>query len=59
LKLNLKQILIYLAIAFVLVSIWKSPATTANDAGDFLGATGGFIMDVVDKGTTFLQGLFE
>jgi hypothetical protein len=59
LKINAKQVLIYLAIAFVLVSIWKAPEATAQSAGDFLGATGGFLADVLDKGLSFVQGLFE
>ena len=56
-KVNVKQILIYLTIAFVVVTIWNAPQTTGNSVGNFLGAAGGFIVDLIDKGATFLQGL--
>jgi hypothetical protein len=55
--LNLRKVLIYLTIAFVLVTIWNSPATTGNSVGDFLGSVGGWLADVVDRGATFLKGL--
>ena len=58
-KLNVKQILIYLTIAFVIVTIWNSPTTTGNSVGDFLGAVGSWLADVVDRGASFLQGLRE
>jgi len=56
-KLNVKQILIYLTIAFVVVTIWNSPTTTGNSVGDFLGAVGTWLADVVDRGASFLKGL--
>jgi hypothetical protein len=56
-KLNVKQILIYLTIAFVIVTIWNSPTTTGNSVGEFLGAVGGWLSDVVDRGASFLKGL--
>ena len=56
-KLNVKQILIYLTIAFVVVTIWNAPTTTGNSVGDFLGQVGSWLADVVDRGASFLQGL--
>jgi hypothetical protein len=56
-KLNVKQILIYLTIAFVVVTIWNAPATTGNSVGEFLGAVGSWLSDVVDRGASFLKGL--
>lgn len=56
-KVNVKQVLIYLTIAFVVVTIWNSPTTTGNSVGDFLGATGNWVADVIDRGASFLQGL--
>ena len=56
-KVNVKQILIYLTIAFVVVTIWNAPTTTGNSVGDFLGQVGSWIADVVDRGASFLQGL--
>jgi hypothetical protein len=56
-KLNVKQILIYLTIAFVVVTIWNAPTTTGNSVGSFLGAFGNWLSDVVDRGASFLKGL--
>jgi hypothetical protein len=39
------------------VTIWNSPTTTGNSVGDFLGAVGGWLADVVDRGASFLKGL--
>jgi hypothetical protein len=57
LKLNVKQLLIYLTIAFVVVTIWNSPANTGHTVGDFLGAVGSWLSDVVSKGADFLKNL--
>lgn len=57
--LSIKNILIYLAIAFVIVSIWQNPADASQRAGDFLGGLGGFLEDLIDKSATFVKGLFE
>lgn len=57
-KLGLKQILIYLTLAFVIVSIWQSPSATAEQIGNFLGDVGNFILDLVDKLVEFIDGLF-
>jgi hypothetical protein len=56
-KVNVKQILIYLVIAFVVLSIWNSPSTTGNNVGDFLGSVGSWLGDVIDKFATFISGL--
>jgi len=56
-KLNVKQILIYLTIAFVIVTIWNSPTTTGNSVGDFLGAVGTWLSDVVARAADFIRGL--
>ncbi len=58
-KINIKQLLIYLAIAFVLVSIWKQPDQSARSASDFLGGIGSFVGQLVDKSATFVKGLFK
>jgi hypothetical protein len=56
-KINVKTILIYLVIAFVILSIWNSPTTTGNNVGDFLGSVGSWIGDLVDKFGEFVTGL--
>jgi hypothetical protein len=54
---TIKKILIYLALAFVIVSIWTDPAGSAAAAGNFLSSVGTFFSAAVDKGSAFLKGL--
>lgn len=54
---TVKKILVYLALAFVVVSVWRDPAGSANAAGDFLHSVGGFFSTLIDKGSSFLKGL--
>jgi hypothetical protein len=56
-KLDLKQLLIYLVIAFVIVSIWKDPSGSADTAGNFLGNVGNWFVDLIDKSSSFIKGL--
>ena len=56
-QVNVKQILIYLTIAFVVVTIWNSQTTTGNSVGTFLGSLGSFLVDLVNRFTSFVQGL--
>jgi hypothetical protein len=56
-KLKAKQVLLYLIIAFVIVSVWKDPATSADYAGDFLGQVGGFFKTLYSKIAEFMNGL--
>jgi hypothetical protein len=58
-KVNVKQILIYLVIAFVILSIWNSPTTTGNNVGDFLSSFGSWIGDLVDRFSQFVSGLHK
>jgi len=54
---TLKKLLVYLAITFVVVSVWRDPAGSADVAGKFLGSVGSFFSTVVAKGGKFLKGL--
>lgn len=54
---NVKKILIYLSLAFVVVSVWRNPTGSADAAGAFLSSVGTFFGAVVDKGSAFLKGL--
>ena len=56
---NIKKILVYLSLAFVIVSVWRDPAGSANAAGDFLATVGTFFSSVIDKGSAFLKGLAD
>ena len=56
---TLRKALIYLSVAFVVVSIWRDPAGSADAAGSFLGTVGDFFSTVIDKVSTFLRGLAD
>jgi hypothetical protein len=56
-KLDLKKLVLYLVIAFVIVSIWKDPQGSARTAGVFLGNVGNFFVDLIDKSSSFFKGL--
>jgi len=52
-----KRILIWLAVAFIIVSIWQHPQTSSQEMGNFLGDVGHFLITVIDKVAQFLSGL--
>ena len=54
---SLKKILIYLALTFVVVSVWHDPSGSAGAAGTFLSSVGSFFSAAIDKGGKFLKGL--
>ncbi len=54
---TVKKLVIYLSLAFVVVSVWHDPSGSASAAGDFLHLVGTFLSTVLHKGTTFVKGL--
>ena len=54
---TVKKILVYLALTFVVVSVWHDPAGSASVAGEFLHSVGGFFSALIGKGSKFLKGL--
>jgi hypothetical protein len=56
-KIKPKQIALYLVIAFLIVSVWKDPATSADYASDFLTSVGRFLTQVYVKLARFIEGL--
>ena len=54
---SVKKAIIYLSVAFVIISVWRDPAGSARVAGDFLGTVGGFFSTVIDKVASFIKGL--
>lgn len=54
---TLRKAVIYLSFAFVVVSVWRDPAGSADAAGNFLGTVGNFFSTVIDKAAAFLRGL--
>jgi cell shape-determining protein MreC len=59
LKLDAKKALVYIALAFLALSVWNNPGGTASSFSSFLGDVGSWIEDAIDKGTEFFRGLFE
>lgn len=56
---TVKKLLIYLVIAFVVVSIWQNPEGAATAASNFLGSVGAFFSELIERTATFVEGLFE
>jgi hypothetical protein len=56
-RIDIKTILLYLIVFFVLVSIWNNPTTSAHTAGLYLGKVGHFLVVVFERASTFFRGL--
>ncbi|HEY4333924.1 MAG TPA: hypothetical protein VGM78_15190 [Ilumatobacteraceae bacterium] len=54
---TIKKLIIYLSLAFVVVSVWHDPAGSATAAGDFFHAVGTFGSLALHKCATFLKGV--
>lgn len=54
---TLKKLVLYLSVAFVVISIWRDPSGSADAAGEFLGSVGGFFSTLIDKLSEFFKGL--
>lgn len=51
------QPVLLLAGAFMVLAIWRNPATAAQDVGSVLGNIGSFLQDVLAKISEFLGNL--
>ena len=58
-KINVKKLLLWLVIAFVIVSIYNNPEDSGDSVGAFLGDVGSFASTVVDRTAAFIGGLGE
>ena len=56
---NVKQALLYLITAFVIVSIWTDPHGSSRSIGIFLSHTGHFLAELIDRGAQFISGLIH
>jgi hypothetical protein len=56
---DLKKSLVYLIIAFVIVSIWTDPHGSSRSIGIFLSHTGHFLAELIDRGAQFISGLIH
>jgi hypothetical protein len=52
-----KKALAFVAVAFLILSVWNNPTGTAQAFADFLGSVGNFLQDAIDKFTEFFRGL--
>jgi hypothetical protein len=52
-----KKAILALLLAFIAVQVWNDPAGTAQSFSTFLGDVGGWLEDVLDKGTEFFRNL--
>ena len=48
---------LYLVIAFLIVSVWKDPVTSAEYAGDFLSSVGRFLREVYVRLAQFIEAI--
>lgn len=44
-------------IAFLVISFWQNPASSADVFADFLSDVGGFFSAIIDKTAEFVQAL--
>jgi hypothetical protein len=56
-KIKPKQVALYLMIAFLIVSVWKDPITSASYAGEFLSSVGHFLRVVYTKIAQFIEAI--
>ncbi len=56
-NLSIGKIILYLIIAFVVVSIWKDPQGSASAAGTFLSSLGRFAHTVGHKSQMFMKNI--
>jgi hypothetical protein len=55
--LDIKKVLLYLVVFFVLVSIWNNPTDSAHTASLYLVKVGHFFVAVFDRLASFIKGL--
>lgn len=58
-KINVKKLLLWLVIAFLVVSIYNNPEDSGDSVGMFLGDVGSFLSTAVDRAAAFIGGLGE
>jgi hypothetical protein len=54
---TVKKVLLYLIVAFLIVSVWRNPIDSAHAAGHFLAAVGDFFASLIEKIATFITNL--
>jgi hypothetical protein len=58
-KIDTKKTLVWLTLAFVIVSIYNNPESSSHSIGAFLGDAGHFFTVLLDKSVDFLAGLTD
>jgi hypothetical protein len=54
-KITLKQVLLYLIIAFIILFIWNDPTGAGDAIATFFGDVGSFISDLFNKFASFIS----
>ncbi|HEY7071450.1 MAG TPA: hypothetical protein VH479_15085 [Acidimicrobiales bacterium] len=57
LSMDIKRVFLFVAAAFLILSVWNNPTATATAFADFLGNVGDFLTDAIDKFTEFFRSL--
>jgi hypothetical protein len=54
---DFRRAFMFVAAAFLIISVWQNPSGTATAFADFLGSVGSFLEDAIDKFSEFFRGL--
>lgn len=54
-KITLRQVLLWLVIAFIILFIWNDPTGAGEAIGDFFSDVGSFFSDLFDKFANFVS----
>lgn len=58
-KINVRRLLVFLTILFVIFSIYNNPDDAGQSAGVFLGDLGDFLGSAFDRSAEFLGGISD
>jgi hypothetical protein len=58
-KVNTKQILIWLGLALIALTVWNDPSRAGDRTGEFLSDTTSWVGDVFDKFQEFAEGVTD
>jgi hypothetical protein len=58
-KVNGKQILIYIGLALIVLTVWNNPSRAGDRTGEFLSDTTNWVGDVFDKFQEFAEGVSD
>jgi len=56
---HVKKLTVWVLVGFLALSFWGDPSGSADVFTDFIGSTGQFFSDVIDKFVAFFQRLAD